>query len=145
MHKILFYNKFIICLYMFRALYAHHQEVKIALYSIWYHKTCRWPSRARDGHLQVLWYQMLYRVIQNDWLSWRVNGSSTHTRQLVAVLQALCSLYELICVGYAQNSLEFASRSPLIHAKILCCIVAILFSTDAAARLALGEHSSVDI
>jgi len=36
MHKILFYNKFIICLYMFRALCAHHQEVKIALYSIWY-------------------------------------------------------------------------------------------------------------
>ena len=47
MHKILFYNKFIICLYMFymfRALCAHHQEVKIELYSIWYHHTCRWPS-----------------------------------------------------------------------------------------------------
>ena len=43
MHKILFYNKFIICLYMFRALCAHHQ-VKIALYSIWYHHNCRWPS-----------------------------------------------------------------------------------------------------
>jgi len=28
MHKILFYNKFIIRLYMFRALCAHHQEVK---------------------------------------------------------------------------------------------------------------------
>jgi len=26
MQKILFYNKFIICLYMFRALCAHHQE-----------------------------------------------------------------------------------------------------------------------
>ena len=36
MHKILFYNKFIILLYMFRALCAHHQEVKIVLYSIWY-------------------------------------------------------------------------------------------------------------
>jgi len=29
MHKFLFYNKFIICLYMFRALCAHHQEAKI--------------------------------------------------------------------------------------------------------------------
>jgi len=38
-HKFLFYNTFIICLYMFRALYAHHQEVKIVLYSIWYHRT----------------------------------------------------------------------------------------------------------
>ena len=44
MHKFLFYNKFIICLYMFRALCAHHQEIKIVLYSIWYHQTCRWPS-----------------------------------------------------------------------------------------------------
>jgi len=29
MHKFLFYNKFIICLYVFRALCAHHQEVKL--------------------------------------------------------------------------------------------------------------------
>jgi len=27
--KFLFYNKFIICLYMFRALCSHHQEVKL--------------------------------------------------------------------------------------------------------------------
>jgi len=47
MHKILFYNKFIIYLYMFRALSAHHQEVKIVLYSIWYHHTCRWLSGAQ--------------------------------------------------------------------------------------------------
>jgi len=32
MHKIFFYNKFIIRLYMYRALCAHHQEVKIVLY-----------------------------------------------------------------------------------------------------------------
>ena len=39
MHNILFYNKFIIYLYMFWALCAYHQEVKIVLYSIWYHHT----------------------------------------------------------------------------------------------------------
>jgi len=39
MHKFLFYNKFITFLYMFRALCAHQQDVKIALYSIWYHHT----------------------------------------------------------------------------------------------------------
>jgi len=49
MHKILFYNKFIKCLYIFRALCAHHQEVKIVLYSIWYPQTCRWPSRPPTG------------------------------------------------------------------------------------------------
>jgi len=39
MHKILFYNKIIKCLHIFRALCAHHQEVKIVLYSIWYRHT----------------------------------------------------------------------------------------------------------
>ena len=51
----LFYNKFISCLYMFRAPCAQRQEVKIVLYSLWYHHAYRWPSRlstcARDGHL----------------------------------------------------------------------------------------------
>ena len=35
----LFYNKFISCLYMFRAPCSHRQEVKIVLYSLWYHHT----------------------------------------------------------------------------------------------------------
>ena len=33
-------------LYMFLAICAHYQGVKIVLHSIWYHHTCRWPSRA---------------------------------------------------------------------------------------------------
>ena len=45
--KNLFYSKFISCLYMFRAPCAHRQEVKIVLYSLWYHHTYRWPSRAQ--------------------------------------------------------------------------------------------------
>jgi len=49
MHKILFYNKFISCLYMFRAPCIHHQEVKIVLYSLCYHHTYRWPSGAQVG------------------------------------------------------------------------------------------------
>ena len=48
MHKILFYNKFITCLYMFRAPCAHHhQEVKTVLYSLWYHHIFKWPSGAQ--------------------------------------------------------------------------------------------------
>ena len=31
---------------------AYRQEGKIVLYSLWYNHTYRWPSRARDGHLQ---------------------------------------------------------------------------------------------
>ena len=53
MHKIFFYDKFIIRLYMFRALCAHHLEIKIVLYSIWYHHTCRWPSRAQVVSLML--------------------------------------------------------------------------------------------
>jgi len=34
-----FYTKFISCLNMFRAPYAHHQEVKIVLYNLWCHQT----------------------------------------------------------------------------------------------------------
>jgi len=32
----LFYNKFILCLYMFRATRAHRQEVKIVLYNFYF-------------------------------------------------------------------------------------------------------------
>jgi len=43
----LFFNTFISCLYMFRAPCAHRQMVKIVLYSLWYHHTCRWLSGAQ--------------------------------------------------------------------------------------------------
>ena len=43
----LFYNKFISCLYMFRAPCAHCKEVKIVSYSLWYHHTYRWPTHAQ--------------------------------------------------------------------------------------------------
>ena len=36
-----FHNKFISCLYMFRAPCAYRQEVKIVLYSLWYHHNYR--------------------------------------------------------------------------------------------------------
>jgi len=54
-------------------------------------------------------------MIKKYGLNWTVNGASTHARQMVAVLQVLCSLDGLTYVGYTQNSLEFVSRSPLIH------------------------------
>ena len=52
-HEFFFYNKFIISLYMFRALCVHHQEGKIVLYSIWYHHTCRWPSGEQESALNL--------------------------------------------------------------------------------------------
>ena len=47
MHKICFILSFISCLYMFRAHVLIIRGVKIALHSLWYHHTYRWPSRAR--------------------------------------------------------------------------------------------------
>jgi len=73
---------------------------------------------------------LIYRMIKKDLLNCRVNGSSTHARQLVAVFQVLYSLYGLACVGYAQNSLEFFSHSPLIHvvARSFCFYTDSLFA-----------------
>jgi len=64
MHEILFYNKFIICPYMFRALCAHHQEVKTVLYNVWHHQNCRWPSgvEVERGLSQPVHGTATYRV-----------------------------------------------------------------------------------
>jgi len=117
-----------------------------------------------------------------DGMAWRVNGASTHARQLVAVFQVLCSLYGLTCVAtlktllnsshvllwytwlagafaFTQTGYLLKSVIPTTNAlpswrlnarcttvadsvlmnsrtqKILWWIVAILLSTDAAARL----------
>ena len=58
-HKILFYNKFITFLYMFRAPRVHHQEVKIVLYSIWYHhtETSEWSKITK---IQFYKYEFLW-------------------------------------------------------------------------------------
>ena len=50
MHKNLFHSTFYFMLLHVSNTCAHHQEVKIVLYSLWYHPTYRWPSRARDGN-----------------------------------------------------------------------------------------------
>ena len=56
----LFYNKFISCLYMFRAPYGHRHEVKILLYSPWYHHTymSTWCSK----HVEV-WNKLIVKQI----------------------------------------------------------------------------------
>jgi len=48
----LFHNKFYFMPLHVSSNCAHHQEVKIALYSHWYHHTYRWPSRTRGCVMQ---------------------------------------------------------------------------------------------
>ena len=46
MRKILFHNKFYFMPLHVSSTCAHHQEVKIALHSLWYHHTYRWFNTA---------------------------------------------------------------------------------------------------
>ena len=43
---------------MFRALCAHHQEVKIVLYSIWYHHT-KTSERSKITKIQFYKYELI--------------------------------------------------------------------------------------
>jgi len=63
MHKFLFYNKFIIFLQTFRALYAYRQEVKIVLYCVRFsHSVGGRPVRI--GQPPTEWrHQMVYNTI----------------------------------------------------------------------------------
>jgi len=47
MQKFLFYNKFILFLYTFRVLCAHHQVVKLYYTASGNATLCRWPSGAQ--------------------------------------------------------------------------------------------------
>ena len=54
----LFYNKFISCLYMFRAPSAHHQKVKTVLYSLWFHhsETSEWSKITKLLDYSLVFY-----------------------------------------------------------------------------------------
>jgi len=52
---------------MFRALCAHRQGVNIVLYSIWYHYTCRWPSRAQVFRALCAHHQEVNIVLYSIW------------------------------------------------------------------------------
>ena len=71
-----------------------------------YHHSLRSNPEERSYHIQD---------DSNRWSQLKSKGRLNTVRRLVAVFQFLCLLYGLTCVGYAQNSLEFVSRSPLIH------------------------------
>ena len=63
----LFYSKFISCLYMFRAQYAHRQEVKIVLYSLWCHhtETSEWSKITKITKItKIQFYKYEYIVVK---------------------------------------------------------------------------------
>ena len=86
----LFYSKFISCPYLFRAPCARRQDVKIVLYNIWHHQTCRLPFCARDGHLQVWWYQMLYNTILTSW-RWARGARNMQRHEINLLYNKFCA------------------------------------------------------
>jgi hypothetical protein len=61
--KNLFYNKFYFMPLHVSSICPHHQEVKIALHSLWCHHTYRWPSRARECIL--IWPSTVYNFVRS--------------------------------------------------------------------------------
>jgi len=119
MHKILFYNKFIICLYMFRAQCAHHQEVKIVLYNISYHHTCRWPSRVLS--------RLITKIIRRCTVSKTSKQVHDNTRYLTQSISARVFITSYIqytgncvCSGYCKHATARTVSS--------CCIFSTQFS-----------------
>ena len=112
MHKILFYIKFISYLYMFRATCAHRQEVKIVLFSLWYHhtETSEWSKITKITkiikivvilvilyHILVsfLWKQKLYKTNLNSW-RWAHIARNTYRHEISLLLTIVCALCSLI-------------------------------------------------
>ena len=82
MRKILFYNKFIICLYMFRALLCSSSggENCIMQHLLSSHSVGGRPVLSQHAHRKAsytVWrYQMLYNTILTPW--WRAQQCSKH-------------------------------------------------------------------
>jgi len=124
MHKFFFYNKFIICLYMFRALLCSSSggqnfiiEHLVSSHTVGEHPVHSlredWlecipispvSKFAPDGHLQVWWNQMLYNKILTSW--WWAQQCSKHveahnklTIKIICVLRWLITKIILRCTG----------------------------------------------
>ena len=69
---------------MFRAPCAHRQEVKIVLYSLWYHHTYRWPSDARDvTEVRNHVYQVAITVNTSEIIRYEKKGKILKIKKLL--------------------------------------------------------------
>jgi hypothetical protein len=68
---------------------AHHQGVKTALHSLWYHHSCRWPSRAQGIPEAV--YCNFDLLVMSTWCSKHVEAWNK-----LIVIQKFCASSWLI-------------------------------------------------
>jgi len=99
MHKFLFYNKFIIWFYMFRALCAHHQEVKVVLYSIWYHhtETSEWSKITK-----IQFYKYEHIVVKFMCEFFGCDYCVLHTRNMLCHVEVTDINFITLC-SYSKN------------------------------------------
>ena len=95
----LFNNKFYFMPLHVSSTFAHHQEAKIALHSLWYHHTYRWPSHFMPLHvsstcanhqevkiaLHSLWYHHTYRW-PSHFISLHVSSTCAHHQEVKIAL-----------------------------------------------------------
>jgi len=99
---------------------AHHQEVKIALHSLWYHHTYRWPSRAH-----------LYMYVQ-EWLKGRdvCENHKDETYMFLLNIWQVFRQHEYMLTFYCNGNI---TRLPLVTCKT--GLLSKGFATNAAVRL----------
>ena len=97
-------------LYMFRALCAHHQEVKFVLYSIWYHHTETSPLHASSTMYSSSGRQncIIQHLVSSHW-----NKSSTCFEHYVLIIRR-SKLY------YTASGIVTLKTSPLHVSSIMC-------------------------
>ena len=111
----LFHNKFYFTPLHVSSTCAHHQEVKIALHSLWYHHTYRWPSR-------VLCIDD--RLVCRSICSCIPDARSAKHKQK----HVLCSIYiffknRAVYDVMWKNMIEpDRSHMHVLHMRIACCI-----------------------
>jgi len=76
MHKILFHNKFYFMPLHVSSICAHHQKVKIAFHSLWYHHTYKWPDDEHIYSKHVEAWNKTYcetKLCASSWLNTEIN------------------------------------------------------------------------
>ena len=120
------WHKFIIFLYMFRALCAHHQEVKIALHSLWYHhtETSEWSKIIK---IQFYKYEQIVVKFMCEFFGCDYC--------VLLTINMLCHVKE-----YTRESAQIAP-----HAKKLCkCVKSVCFSKVQRFELYCLVHEALD-
>ena len=104
---------------------AHHHEVKIALHSLWYHHTCRWPSGAQNNMV----HYFLFVFCASGSLITEINilrCTVSKTWKNVSILIELSSGPSKICIleGPEDYSSKIETWCPntIINIIKVCCI-----------------------